>query len=169
MVTLSCLIVQAGIYSQVNATIPSSSSPKLIDVFFFVAIFRLFLVCVHLTVICRLVNYYENVQSAIATSNTEELENPKAQLGNRIIPNVRVDQPSVKRFDQNFTFVNNNWIKEHVKAQTLEEIIINIRKWDGISFAVLVLIDATFFFALFMFVWYWRKNIEHEFHTVKKT
>ena len=49
MVTLSCLIVEAGLYSQVNSNMPTFASPKSVDIYFFFFILRLFLVCVHHT------------------------------------------------------------------------------------------------------------------------
>ena len=56
-VTLSCLIVEAGIYSQINIIMPISASPKAIDIFFFYTIVRLFLVCLHHTLNYRFIVY----------------------------------------------------------------------------------------------------------------
>ncbi|XP_042861045.1 uncharacterized protein LOC122246510 isoform X2 [Penaeus japonicus] len=46
-VTLSCLIVIAALFSQITFTIPQSSSPKVIDVYFFYFIVRLFITFAH--------------------------------------------------------------------------------------------------------------------------
>ncbi|XP_037784613.1 uncharacterized protein LOC119580573 [Penaeus monodon] len=46
-VTLSCLIVIAALFSQITFTIPPSSSPKVIDVYFFYFIVRLFITFAH--------------------------------------------------------------------------------------------------------------------------
>ncbi|XP_047740549.1 uncharacterized protein LOC125179198 [Hyalella azteca] len=46
-VTLSCLIVLAGLYSQICVVIPISAAPKFVDAFFFYAILRMYLVCTH--------------------------------------------------------------------------------------------------------------------------
>lgn len=56
-VTLSCLIVIAALYSQITFTIPQSSSPKLIDVYFFYFIVRLFKTFVHHFVLYLIGNY----------------------------------------------------------------------------------------------------------------
>lgn len=45
--TLSCLIVIAALFSQITFTIPQSSSPKVIDVYFFYFIVRLFITFAH--------------------------------------------------------------------------------------------------------------------------
>ncbi|KAF2361252.1 Neurotransmitter-gated ion-channel ligand-binding domain [Trinorchestia longiramus] len=44
-VTLSCLIVEAGLYAQVIEVVPISAAPKFIDSLFFYSIIRLFLTC----------------------------------------------------------------------------------------------------------------------------
>ncbi|XP_053633497.2 uncharacterized protein [Cherax quadricarinatus] len=55
-VTLSCLIVIAALYSQITFTIPQSSSPKVIDVYFFYFIVRLFKTFAHHSVLYLLEN-----------------------------------------------------------------------------------------------------------------
>ncbi|ROT61595.1 putative glycine receptor subunit alpha-2 [Penaeus vannamei] len=51
MVTLSCLIVVAALFSQIAATVPASASHKAIDVIFLIIIVRLFLVVLHHSVL----------------------------------------------------------------------------------------------------------------------
>ena len=63
MVTLSCLIVEAGLYSQINSNSPASSSPKAVDKFFFFNIVRLFLVCVLHTINYRWLAYLKNKET----------------------------------------------------------------------------------------------------------
>lgn len=47
MVTISCLIVVATLFSQLNTTMPTSAEPKAVDIFFFYYITRLFIVGIH--------------------------------------------------------------------------------------------------------------------------
>ncbi|KAK7074026.1 hypothetical protein SK128_022558 [Halocaridina rubra] len=51
MVTLSCLIVVASLFSQVAVTVPASAQPKAIDIFFFYYMIRLFITCLHHTIL----------------------------------------------------------------------------------------------------------------------
>ncbi|XP_047740541.1 uncharacterized protein LOC125179192 [Hyalella azteca] len=61
-VTLSCLIVLAGLYSQICVVIPISAAPKLVDVYFFYAIVRMFFVCIHHLGVYRWLIYLKNQQ-----------------------------------------------------------------------------------------------------------
>ena len=54
MVTLSCLIVIAALFSQVAASVPQSAQPKFIDVFFFFAMIRLFVCFLHHSILCTM-------------------------------------------------------------------------------------------------------------------
>ncbi|KAF2356817.1 Ionotropic glutamate receptor [Trinorchestia longiramus] len=60
MVTLSCLIVIASLFSQTNATSPSSNSTKMIDHFFLASIIFLFFVCLHHCVVHYFVRLNDN-------------------------------------------------------------------------------------------------------------
>ncbi|XP_068245366.1 uncharacterized protein [Palaemon carinicauda] len=51
MVTLSCLIVVAALFSQVAVTVPASAQPKIIDIFFFYCMIRLFVIFLHHTIL----------------------------------------------------------------------------------------------------------------------
>ncbi|ROT73128.1 hypothetical protein C7M84_008444 [Penaeus vannamei] len=57
MVTLSCLIVVASLFSQIAATTPPSVTPKAIDIIFFCVIVRLFLIVLHHTILYLLQRY----------------------------------------------------------------------------------------------------------------
>lgn len=54
MVTLSCLIVIANLFSQVATTAPSSATPKVIEFLFFGITLRLLLVVLHHTLLSRI-------------------------------------------------------------------------------------------------------------------
>lgn len=58
--TLSCLIVEASLYSQVNNIVPISASPKLLDILFFYAIVRLFVVALVHVINSRWLIHHEN-------------------------------------------------------------------------------------------------------------
>lgn len=47
MVTLSCLIVVASLFSQATSSMSASASPKIVDMYFLYFIIRLFLICLH--------------------------------------------------------------------------------------------------------------------------
>ena len=49
MVTVSCLIVIATLFSQMTSNMPPSAQPKAVDIFFFFYICRMFLVCLNHT------------------------------------------------------------------------------------------------------------------------
>nr|XP_045603292.1 uncharacterized protein LOC123761356 [Procambarus clarkii] len=68
-VTLSCLIVIAALYSQITFTIPQSSSPKIIDVYFFYFIVRLFKTFAHHSVLYLIRNYRKKMQENSRSEN----------------------------------------------------------------------------------------------------
>lgn len=51
MVTLSCLIVIASLFSQTTSSMPTTASPKIIDIYFMLYIQNLFYLCIHHTIL----------------------------------------------------------------------------------------------------------------------
>ena len=63
MVTLSCLIVIAALFSQVSSNTPASAIPKVLDYFFFYIIFRLFYIVCHHTFLQIIIHWTETKTS----------------------------------------------------------------------------------------------------------
>ena len=74
MVTLSCLIVVAALFSQVSSTIPSSPTPKSIDYYFFYFIWRLFFIFLHNTILFLLTKYRECKEKKLKELETQEIK-----------------------------------------------------------------------------------------------
>ncbi|KAF2362649.1 Neurotransmitter-gated ion-channel transmembrane domain, partial [Trinorchestia longiramus] len=73
-VTLSCLIVEAGLYSQVTDIVPISAAPKFIDVFFLYAITRLFITCVNHMYCYRFLIWLDRRRAALAAKKLQFTE-----------------------------------------------------------------------------------------------
>lgn len=89
MVTLSCLIVIAALFSQLGSTVPSTSSVKAIDIFYFYFMLRLLMIFVHHTIYLLLTRYVES-------------QNKKRQLENNavhVIPSQHLNQKDPDPFD----------------------------------------------------------------------
>nr|XP_027217353.1 uncharacterized protein LOC113809874 [Penaeus vannamei] len=81
MVTLSCLIVVASLFSQIAATTPPSVTPKAIDIIFFCVIVRLFLIVLHHTILYLLQRYVRRKEEeAEAQEKKEEEEEVLAEV-----------------------------------------------------------------------------------------
>ena len=138
MVTLSCLIVEAGLYSQVSTSTPSTSSPKLLDFYFFYSIFRLFVVCVHHTISYRWLLFLEE-QDIVSRRQQlrrrhKRLRLTKAFLDNvvdqctyepdcsmgRVIPDAPVYLPPFPTL-----LINENWVKDEREVNQLKSCCLN--------------------------------------------
>ncbi|XP_047736693.1 uncharacterized protein LOC125177973 [Hyalella azteca] len=74
-VTLACLIVEAGLYSQICVVIPISAAPKFVDIYFFYGILRMFFVCLnHLGVYRWLIAFKDRKAKDLAKINELALQ-----------------------------------------------------------------------------------------------
>ena len=130
--TLSCLIVEAGIYSQVNATMPTSASPKAIDIFFFYTIVRLFLLCLHHTLNFRYVTYLVN-----KSKSGTKIENISKKI---FAPSDAVMYPPELKNDS-----KNNTVENKGENSLPESINRKVLIYNVINFTILSVIDVLFF------------------------
>ncbi|XP_037775248.1 uncharacterized protein LOC119572299 isoform X2 [Penaeus monodon] len=89
MVTLSCLIVVAALFSQIAATVPASASHKAIDVIFLIIIVRLFLVVLHHSVLFL-------IRRSVRRAKEEGLES--GMEAGDVVPGPALYQPPKKKF-----------------------------------------------------------------------
>ena len=118
MVTLSCLIVEAGIYSQVNSSVPKSASSKMIDFYFFYFIAKLFLICIFHTLNYLWIEKCERNRKEEENENSLMNVNDVTKVGtnnNEKSPSIPVDRIYIRililylhLLDSQFNFENKN-------------------------------------------------------------
>ena len=162
MVTLSCLIVEAGLYSQINSNMPASASPKAVDIFFFYNIARLFWVCLHHTINYRWLSYLKQKKTENDTKkslnaikdNTIPKEINKSSLSKLI---------TLKPAPDEIKIINNSWLTEQVKQKEGNSTT-DMKTFTSLNKVVVLLYMITdcSFVAIFVLYIMYRRNIIFE-------
>ena len=162
MVTLSCLIVEAGLYSQINSNMPASASPKAVDIFFFYNIARLFWVCLHHTINYRWLAYSKNKKTtggsvAPATPVSKTEESPIRIL---IVPEAPTYYaPNEKKIGMS------TWTTNAYNERYSEHDMRTLKKYNIFITVVYMFADLGFVCVFMFYIVSLRNNIWVEFNT----
>ena len=135
MVTVSCLIVLATLFSQINSDIPASASPKAVDIFFFYYICRMFLVCLRHTFLYAM-EFRKQERSA-------EKKRSKSSTVRPFFENTETDQGLKKSLKT----------KKHVKQS-------DVRPWE----IFVIFFDFTMHAAYALYIQQGRFNVLRSFY-----
>ena len=163
MVTLSCLIVEAGLYSQINSNMPASASPKAVDIFFFYNIARLFWVCLHHTIIDR---WLACIKDEKNIENFNELKVVPAANKEQISPNrkIFVPEPSIYFTPNEEQTATNAWTATQAKGRNSRNEVNKFKKINIFSCIFYTLVDMSFIGSFVYWIIHHRNKISEEFN-----
>ena len=158
MVTLSCLIVEAGLYSQINSNMPASASPKAVDIFFFYNIARLFWVCLQHTINYRWLVFLANKKNENTSKNAA---NDTTLGSNKII----IPQPPIYYAPNEKQMAMNAWTSKLSlsKQGNSGDKMKTFKKFNLLVFIIYIFVDFIFFGLFVLNIIMTRNNISEDF------
>ena len=156
MVTLSCLIVVATLFSQVTSNIPASSTPKAIDVYFFYFIFRLFLIFFHHTTSRLIAICYQAMNHRV--NDKKQKKKTRKTKGKNFLVDGTVNLQQAWMPEKNILMTQNEL--SETKKEHVQKIL---RNYEIFNFIIGIILDVMFSYNFVKFLKLHRIAVEKTF------
>ena len=176
MVTLSCLIVVASLFSQTTSSMPASASPKVMDIFFLYYIIQLFFICLHHSIVYFKIQREEKIKSRqISKTDWAVIDRVFQYVGTLydfifkcfhcFSKSQSGEEALVSQF---FNTKAARWGQDNLPNVSLDQHVLQlIMKFNFLFRTVLQIIDGLCFIVLTVFILYRRKCVQLEYNNIQ--